>query len=470
MVRLLGLWLVAAVFITQPTRGQLQETSGVSLTNKSVKTVSKDFPISLFTAVESKLQTRGGLPILQTMRADPQAIAFVFRNRPERVSFHVFINGIARHVQLHRVNLFAPDFVAMTAGRGPVPYERGSYYSGTVEGQEGTLAVFSFFEKKVVGLLAYPTEHTLTISQGDEPDKYWIYAERFEADQMPTLCHTETSSFSVGNLLTELREPKCVRLHYEVGYDIFQQCGSDVTQTLNWMTALHNNVQAVFQIDSISTAISQIFIWDLPDPYNASNASGQLSLFREHRPQLGGDLGQLLTMESGSLGGIAASLNGFCTLLYNYSYSDIEFAYEQVPLYSWTTHVILHEFGHLMGSPHTHNCSWPNGAIDGCAPLVGIPNEGNCPNGPLPENGGTVMSFCHLTQYGVNLALGFGELPAQLMKSYISNASCLTPDCPPMMPAYCPSKGDTKWEWIQEAHFNNISNISGQRAIPILHP
>ncbi len=461
MARFLWVWLVAAVFVAKPTHGQSEESFTQPLMHHSVESGFKDLPLLLFTSLESKPQARRGIPILQTLQADPQVIAFVFRNKPERVSFDIFINGIAQRVRLERVNLFAPDFVVVTARQGPVPYEIGSYYVGTVQEKEGTLAAFSFFEKTVVGLLAFPTEQTLTVAPGDEQHNYWVYAEQFEDDGLPVLCHTEAASLPLESPSTEIREQKCVRLHYEVGYDIFQQCGSDATQTLNWMTALHNNVHAVFQIDAISTAISQIFIWDLPDPYNATSASGQLSLFRDHRPQLGGDLGQLLTMESGSLGGIAASLNGFCTLLYNYSYSDIEFAYEQVPLYSWTTHVILHEFGHLMGSPHTHNCSWPNGAIDGCAPLVGIPNEGNCPDGPLPENGGTIMSFCHLTQYGVNLALGFGEHPSQLMKSFISNASCLTPDCAPMVPAYCPSKGDTKWEWIQEAHFNDLSNISG---------
>jgi hypothetical protein len=52
--------------------------------------------------------------------------------------------------------------------------------------------------------------------------------------------------------------------------------------------------------------------------------------------------------------------------------------------------VICHELGHTFGSPHTHNCYWPNGSLDFC----GI-SEGSCYNGALEDLGGTIMSYCN---------------------------------------------------------------------------
>jgi Metallo-peptidase family M12/Secretion system C-terminal sorting domain len=51
--------------------------------------------------------------------------------------------------------------------------------------------------------------------------------------------------------------------------------------------------------------------------------------------------------------------------------------------------VIAHELGHCFGSPHTQNCSWPNGIIDYCYPA-----EGNCYEEALERIRGTIMSYC----------------------------------------------------------------------------
>lgn len=74
-------------------------------------------------------------------------------------------------------------------------------------------------------------------------------------------------------------------------------------------------------------------------------------------------------------------------MLYNY--------YNNVPNYSWSVQVVTHEFGHLLGSKHTHACVWNgnNTAIDGCAGGT----EGGCSTPGIPFNGGTIMSYCHMT-------------------------------------------------------------------------
>ncbi|MBL0102917.1 MAG: fibronectin type III domain-containing protein [Bacteroidetes bacterium] len=79
--------------------------------------------------------------------------------------------------------------------------------------------------------------------------------------------------------------------------------------------------------------------------------------------------------------------------------------------------------GHLIGSRHTHACVW-NGnstAIDGCAGYV----EGSCALPGNPSSGGTIMSYCHLTSVGMNLSLGFGPQPGNVIRNTVLNATCL---------------------------------------------
>jgi hypothetical protein len=95
--------------------------------------------------------------------------------------------------------------------------------------------------------------------------------------------------------------------------------------------------------------------------------------------------------------------------------------------------VITHEFGHLLGSPHTHGCHWngDNTAIDGCGQSEGY-SEGNCDEGPIPDPDvkGTIMSYCHLVNgVGINLANGFGPQPAARILSKVNAGTCLSSDC-----------------------------------------
>src|SRR5690606_2449176 len=89
---------------------------------------------------------------------------------------------------------------------------------------------------------------------------------------------------------------------------------------------------------------------------------------------------------------------------------------------------MTHEMGHGFGSPHTHACAWNgnNTAIDGCGPAAGY-SEG-C-TGPIPPEGGTIMSYCHLTGVGINFTLGFGDQPAALIRNTIDSKDCLATNC-----------------------------------------
>ena len=230
----------------------------------------------------------------------------------------------------------------------------------------------------------------------------------------------------IHNILTQktasIRADKCVNIYFELDYDLYKEKGS-VNAATNFISGIFNSVQTLYANDGINVAMSEAFVWTKNDGYGTSSTTNALTSFRSKRKNFNGDIAHLVSRGAPKNGGIAW-VDGLCTS-YNYAYSWINGSYKNFPTYSWTVNVITHETGHVLGSPHTHNCSWPGGAIDNC--YSPEPSGGStCSSGPSPSGGGTIMSYCHLTSYGINFNKGFGELPAKLIRNMISNAGCLS--------------------------------------------
>lgn len=245
---------------------------------------------------------------------------------------------------------------------------------------------------------------------------------------------------------SNLDPQRCIQAYWETKYDLFQLKGS--AQNLqNYIQAAFNQVQTLYLNDGINIRLKTLFINDLPDTYPGPSTYNFLTQFQSGRPQSTGDVNILMGTTGG--GGIAY-VNSLCTT-YDYGYCMIGSTFNNVPVYSWTIMVLAHEQGHILGSPHTHNCSWtingvPNQAIDGCAPSVGYGFEGTC-NIPStdpsykPLQGGTIMSYCHLTSVGINLSLGFGPLPKALILDRINTRGCVSncdPNGPPLDTCWAP--------------------------------
>lgn len=213
---------------------------------------------------------------------------------------------------------------------------------------------------------------------------------------------------------------KVVGVYLEADKAIYDARGG--TQgAVNWITSVFEVVRLLYSRESISVKINEIFVWDTQDSYSTSSSFDALQQFKSTRPNHSGDLAHLLALKPTGLGGIAW-VNTLCTN-YNYAYSNIQNSFANFPTYSWTVMVITHEMGHNLGSPHTQNCSWGpnhNQALDNC-----YQTEGNCAPGPAPTGGGTIMSYCHLTSYGINMERGFGTEPGDLIRARVSAANCL---------------------------------------------
>ncbi|MFP9097609.1 M12 family metallo-peptidase [Flavobacterium sp. RHBU_24] len=344
-------------------------------------------------------------------------------------------NGTTITMQLYRTEVVAPGFHIDTDKQGSINFTPGAYYRGIIKGDPNSIASFSFFDKEMSGIIS-TQQHGGNIVVGKllKPGNikdYVIYSDLDLKSTSSFTCGVNENYIlpggvnpGTGKSALDVQSTRCVTIYFEMDYALYQMNGEDTTAASNWMTTVFNNVQTLYDNDGISVAIKSVFIWTEPDPYSGDSSNNYLDDFTALRPNFDGDIGMLVGIDEGGLGGLAY-VDGLCNDNRT-GYGDIDFGYSSVPSYSWTVEVITHELGHLCGSRHTQSCVWNgnNTPIDGC-----VEPEGDCSPGPIPQNGGTIMSYCHLASVGINFANGFGPQPSALILNNVQTSTCLSTDC-----------------------------------------
>lgn len=354
-------------------------------------------------------------------------------SKPENIEVNIPYDGGILTVQLYRVDIFKPGFHVDTSEAKNVYYEKGAYYRGILKGDRNSLATFNFFREEMNGMISTHKLGNLVVDKlrkEKNMSEYIVYSDKLLKIKNPFSCDVLDSDKD-----TEVIKPKnangvmanqlyAVGIYFELDYDLFKQNNFNYNQTSNWITSVFNNMQTLYSNDGINVALSSFFIWQQVD-YYANNVTSNANLADFYiKGFMDGDLNQLVAIDPGGLGGLAY-LRGLCGKYA--SYCDVDLAFQDVPVYSWTVNAMTHEIGHQLGSPHTHACAW-NGndtPIDVCGSMAGY-SEG-CDEGDVPyENGGTIMSYCHLVGgVGVNLLNGFGQQPRDLMMNFINSRTCL---------------------------------------------
>lgn len=370
-----------------------------------------------------------------------QTVNDIVANNYDNIELEIPYNGSIVLVKLYKVNIYAEGFHVDTNKQTNVSYQKGLNYRGIVNNDYNSVATFNLFKDELNGIVSSESLSNLVVAKLDKPNNttdYIVYADANLKITNDAHCSVKESDVvqkkSVKNTNREINSTRCVTMYFEIDNNLYVDNGSDIAATTNWISSVFNNIQTLYANDGITVAIKSIYIWETQDPYDGigTSSSEYLYAFNAQRPIFDGDVGQLVGEDDGGLGGVAVGINGLCTSD-NFSYSDVNLSYSSVPTFSWTVEVMTHEFGHLLGSPHTHGCHW-NGndtAIDGCGQQVGY-HEGTCANGPIPSSTvkGTIMSYCHLVSgVGINFNNGFGPQPAALILNSVNSGTCLSFDC-----------------------------------------
>jgi len=381
---------------------------------------------------------------IATIKAD--VVNDIVSTKYQNIELAIPYNGKIITVDLYQVNLLAEGFHVDTNKQKNISYQKGVYYRGIVKGDYTSIVSFNFFDGELNGIISNNELSNLVIGKLDEVNNktdYIIYADANLKVLNDSQCSLKVDESAAVDLPIASNKNttsnRCVSVYFEIDYDLFTNNNNSTTNTSNWMTSVFNNVQTLYNNDGISVALKSIYIWTTLDPYEGVGTSSTeyLYKFNEVRPVFDGDVGQLVGIDSGGLGGLAVTTNGLCSQD-NFSYSDVNISYSTVPTYSWTVEVITHELGHLLGSPHTHKCAWNgnNTAIDNCAGVaIGTSAEGySCmttpPTLPSATEKGTIMSYCHLLSgIGISFNNGFGSQPAARILSTVNGSACLSTDC-----------------------------------------
>jgi hypothetical protein len=363
------------------------------------------------------------------LQLDRQVLADILSYKPSTLTLPIPYQGSILLVELVQQNVLSSAFTVITSGKPgkTEPYEPGVYYRGIVQGITPSLAAVSFFKDDVMGVISLPTDGNLNLGKLDLPKNrtdYVLFSDKDFTGTIPTGCSVtdeQTAPHPQPGVTDRTNVPGCVRVYFEADNDLYTNKGT-VTATTNYITGFFNSVSTLYQNEQVGIVISQIYVWTTPDPYPITSSTDALYAFQAERTTFNGDIAHLVTLDAGGLGGVAF-IDVLCST-YNYAYSDISSTYSSFPTYSWTVEVVTHEMGHSMSSHHTHWCGWTGGAIDNC-----YATEGGCAAGPPPSNGGTIMSYCHLTGYGINFNNGFGTQPGNAIRTGVSSASCLAASC-----------------------------------------
>ena len=367
---------------------------------------------------------------------DKSILNAISKNAPQsfRMKLPNLKNKESLELDLVQVDIFSSDFEVTRGSDGQaVDVNRGLHYRGVVKGDSRSVVAISIFKDEVMGIISNDDGNLVLgkLKGTNWSDEHVLYNDKDVLQDHHFECATEDDGIGYKPKDLEYNNQKspgdCIKLYIEADYDIFQDKGS-VSATSNYITGLMNEVITLYANESIVAVVSQLVVWDVVSPYSSTSSSGMLSDFQANLGTFNGDLAQLFSYQAS--GGIAAGFSGICNPNPDNSmcFSSINSSYAVVPTYSWSVMVATHEFGHLWGSRHTHACVWNgnNTAIDGC-----YTTEGSCSSPPIPQNGGTIMSYCHLQSVGINFNNGFGPQPGNVIRNSVDNASCTTACGPP---------------------------------------
>jgi hypothetical protein len=340
-------------------------------------------------------------------------------------------------IKLVHHQITAPGFVVKTSSGKKITDPEGinNHFFGIVAGDDHSIAAFSFNKKNVTGFFSNAGGNNI-IEPAGKNGREVLYREKDINLPLRFTCAFEENSMSadLNNGTWGIRSPqscKTVRLHIECTYAMYQQYQSNLDSIVNFVFTLFNASATIFKNDGINILLSEIFIWDQPDIFTLPSTINMAEMLRDRLKveynrgnPLNADVAHLITPANFFTGySTRTGLNncGNNTGDYSCAASSAVTNFPALPTYSFSVFVFTHETGHLLGSPHTQSCSWPGGPIDNC-----VAPEGNCTAGPAPVNGGTIMSYCHVTPYGINFLNGFGPLPSALIRNQIELTPCIS--------------------------------------------
>ena len=356
-----------------------------------------------------------------TFSKNVKAINKVFETEPRKIIVPLVFKEKVVNVHFTKQNLLHSDYKIMSAKGDKLSPNRPVFYSGIVAGQNNSMAYLAISKDDIsLNIAVNGRNWSLTDFNPNAKSKQYMLSERIPSKKRNLFsCESsadddESFKHSISKTISSADDGK-VSIYFEADHHLFLQKGSSISAVETYIHSVFAQVALIYANENIDIEISEIKVWNIPDPYDVSSSQNALTSFRSALSgNFNGDLGHLLSGNSAHHGG-KAYIDVLCDKSRAYAYSNVQGNYNGISNYTWDAFIISHEMGHNFGSHHTHDCVWgPNGdkALDDC----GRTNEA-C-DVIIPSLAvGTIMSYCHLDVAGISFALGFGDQPGNVIRS-----------------------------------------------------
>jgi len=398
--------------------------------------------IQVSSVSDNKVSHKENLRYAETIEIADLQTSFRSTVAPNMIEMQIPFDGKVYDLILQKTHLKTSEYILSTssADRDEIS---ASYYRGIVRGS-GT---------SWVTLAVIDGTYKLLIADGDDNieiaktkgNQYAVYRSKDQINIPAFECGVEDHKIKTTNETTATSRvgSDCVEIYLECDHQSYLDNGSSVAATEAWALAIFNDVATIYNTIDVPLVVAETFVWNSTDPYTMSDYTMAVrdSFVERLEDNYSGRVAQLLSTRPLG-GGLAYGLGGLCG-----TYPDFPGPYSVAtslsstitpyPNYSFNVYVVAHELGHVFGARHTHACVWgPNNdqQIDDCG-NVHAETEGDTPEGSEcfdPMNpisgptGGTVMSFCHLTEGSIDLTNGFATEVGDFIFENYETAPCAT--------------------------------------------
>lgn len=342
-------------------------------------------------------------------------------------------DGGTANLLLHRVDHWAPDaalVVVRADGKGgtrtdPLPRPDLHCYWGEVVGDAGSRVFIGTGECGTHGFIQAAGK-THIISSG--PFGAGLPPLVTDAGQLPFdprehACGADPTGNAddggTGGLAGGAPCPQ-IRVAYDTDQEFLNNpFGGNVSAASAYAALLMTATAEICAADlNLQVTLGYLRLWQTTDPWNATSMCAQLEQFRSYWQTYEDGVArhEATLLCARSLGGGCAYLNSICNGSEFACSANLGgyFPYPIVDHHSsnWDLMVVVHEFGHNLGAPHTHN-------------QVGSPEycgNGDCSN----ASAGTIMSYCHQCSGGMtNMAMTFAQVSRDAIGAYLAGIPCL---------------------------------------------
>jgi hypothetical protein len=351
---------------------------------------------------KNRLQLKSANSFLQISGAES-----ILQNRPENLTLQlgnilsVDNFSFPEMVSLDACNVIDPEskLVMGTKEGDKTVNVQIATYKGLV-GEDGWISL-SFTQNGMVGLLSFngsthviqPTQ-SQTINLVHNGNLFYEISNQDEAGG----CGVDSESLSpqIKQLMSSLHASPfksasiqlAAKVAVETDYETYVSFGNDSVLTTAYLLNIIASVSQIYEREvNIKLEVAYCRVWTIPeDPYsgNGFDLWDELSNYWIANMQhIDRDVTILIVKDPARLAAGMAALDALCDKERAYIISGNSFV------------TVAHELGHILGSPHTHNCSWPAGPngtlapIDQCASV-----EGECGISEIIPQEGTIMSYC----------------------------------------------------------------------------